>query len=468
MLLTIAVITLFQGWWIRQRFREERRSLNLVANISFRESIYSLQATKITLDSNRPGVKNLKIDARVSGPYRDMRTIVQVLQDKVRDSFQVNKTETNTVVLRREKDSSMDGGPFPENSRPHFFRETPDIVDVLIGVDSLQDSLKIAEVKSAFRQRLQEQGIKIPVKVTRDTLFQEQHRMPDPEDRMVTTGLIHPVTFAYTLDGEPAWLVKKILPQIGISLALVGVTILSFWLLYRNWMAQRKLAALKNEFISNITHELKTPIATVSVAIEALKGFDAIKDPERTKEYLDISTQELQRLSLLVDKVLKLSMFEKQEIRINEEPVALDQVVDEVLQSMRLQFERVHAHVEVQTQGDDFTIKGDRLHLLSVIYNLLDNALKYSNTKPAIQVNLKDCETAVELSVTDNGIGIAPEYKDKIFDKFFRVPIGDRHNVKGYGLGLSYLAYVVSLHHGTVAVESQPGIGSRFTIKLPK
>src|SRR4030095_4866852 len=230
---------------------------------------------------------------------------------------------------------------------------------------------------------------------------------------------------------------------------------------------QRKLTQLKNDFISNITHELKTPIATVSVAIEALKNFNALQDPKRTQEYLEISGNELQRLSLLVDKVLKLSMFEKQQIELKEESFDLKQLTDEVVASMRLQFEKYNAHVDVKTNGNSFLIKADRLHVTSVLFNLLDNALKYSKANPSIQVELKEHVGEIELSVTDNGIGISAEHQKRIFEKFFRVPAGDTHNVKGYGLGLSYVAYVVQRHKGSIDLESQPGIGSRFIIKLP-
>jgi two-component system phosphate regulon sensor histidine kinase PhoR len=196
-------------------------------------------------------------------------------------------------------------------------------------------------------------------------------------------------------------------------LFLVGVTVFSFVLLYRNLQRQRKLSEIKNEFISNITHELKTPIATVGVAIEALRNFNAINDPQRTKEYLDISQNELQRLSLLVDKVLKLSMFEKKEIELKYELLDLKGVVDEVVSSMRLQIEKHHATVSINTEGDAH-LQGDRLHLLSVVFNLLDNALKYGNGNTAIKFDLKERENDVELSVADNGIGIDPGQSERV------------------------------------------------------
>ncbi|HJS54407.1 MAG TPA: HAMP domain-containing sensor histidine kinase, partial [Chitinophagaceae bacterium] len=280
------------------------------------------------------------------------------------------------------------------------------------------------------------------------------------------------------------YLLKKLASPILFSVFLVGVTVLSFVLLHRNLQRQKKLTEIKNEFISNITHELKTPIATVGVAIEALKNFNAINDPERTQEYLDISQNELHRLSLLVDKVLKLSMFENKEIELKYESFDLKEVVDEVVSSMRLQIEKYQANVSVNVGGNT-SLQGDRLHLLSVVFNLLDNALKYGNTplsaragtdgndtagqgNIAVKFDLVEKGNEVELSVADNGIGISPEYREKVFEKFFRVPLGNTHNTKGYGLGLSYVSHVIKKHKGKIEVESQPGLGSKFIITLPK
>ena len=205
----------------------------------------------------------------------------------------------------------------------------------------------------------------------------------------------------------------------------------------------------------------------MAVAVEALKNFNAIQDAQRTKEYLDISSNELQRLSLLVDKVLKLSMFEKKEIDLKYEEVNLKEIVDEVVASMRLQIEKYNAKVSLTQEGDS-NLKADRLHLLSVVFNLLDNALKYSKDEPAIQIGLKENHNTVQLRITDNGIGIAPEYKNKIFEKFFRVPTGNTHDARGYGLGLSYVSHVVKKHKGEIWVDSELGKGTTITIILPK
>src|SRR5205823_10477335 len=250
----------------------------------------------------------------------------------------------------------------------------------LYGVDSLQDSLKIPEIATVYQKMLNQEALRIP--------FTIRHMGKPVEDdgvdfSDVTVGFAHPITYHLELGNTFPYLVKRITLPILFSIFLVGVTILSFVMLYRNVLKQQRLAALKNEFIGNITHELKTPIATVGVAIEALKNFNAIDDPQRTKEYLEISANELQRLSLLVDKVLKLSMFEKKESDLKFEVMDMKDLVSEVTSSMRLQFEKHHAKINISSEGDT-SLRGDRLHLVSVLFNLFDNALKYSSDSPQI------------------------------------------------------------------------------------
>jgi len=154
-------------------------------------------------------------------------------------------------------------------------------------------------------------------------------------------------------------------------------------------------------------------------------------------------------------------------MELKKEQFDCKQLTEEVMNSMRLQFEKYHAKVGLYAEGDNFIVDADKLHITSVIYNLLDNALKYSRENPVIDVLLKANPENIELSVRDNGIGIESAYKEKIFDKFFRVPTGDKHNIKGYGLGLSYVAEVIKRHQGNVRVESELGKGSTFVAKFP-
>lgn len=235
---------------------------------------------------------------------------------------------------------------------------------------------------------------------------------------------------------------------------------------------QQRLVLLKNDFVSNVTHELKTPVATASVAIEALRNFHILDNPSRTREYLEIAQQELSRLTLLTDNILKAAIFENNGIHIREEKLDLKAVTGEVLSSMKLVFESKNTHVTFRTDGVDFMMEGGKAHIVNMIYNLLDNALKYSPSDPEIDILLKDGTLrqsgGLQFIIRDRGIGIDAEFHKKIFEKFFRVPSGDVHNTKGHGLGLNYVASVVKSHGGTIRLESHPGKGSCFTIYLPR
>ena len=353
-------------------------------------------------------------------------------------------------------------------TRPPSHRVRRMTQDFLVKSRTLNDTISIPQIDSAYKIALSNAGINAAFSIKRDSLFR-----PDSiaglhfSTSKVPVGFLSKNAYQASFEAPTSFLMRKIAPQILLSLLLVAFTSISFLFLYRNLIAQRRLTLMKNDFISNITHELKTPIATVNVAIEALRNFDALQSPERTKEYLDISASELQRLSLLVDKVLKLSMFENKDIELQKSHFNLKELVEEVMHSMRLQFQKNKANLSFKTAGEPFMIHADRLHITSVIYNLLDNALKYGGDKPEIKVELAATPQEFKLRVEDNGIGISPEYANKVFEKFFRVPSGDHHNIKGYGLGLSYAAHVVQQHGGSISVESQPGKGSAFMIKLP-
>lgn len=452
--LSIVAIAAFQYYWLQQAYEREERTLEMRTNFSFREAVRSVQISKLKLDrfsdtTRMPPIipqQNRGGNANVITPHQKVEGMVDAVMNKVRDS------SGKTINL----DSLFKALPGKRDRRDRMLQ-------FLFDIDSLQDSLKIAELDSAYEKHLDDQNLDVDFSIDRV----ETRETKQPVFNEVTLGFRNPITYRLQIHNKNEFIFRRIAIPIMFSVFLVAFTALSFSLLYRNLLRQNRLANIKNEFISNITHELKTPIATVSVAIEALRNFNANLDRERTTEYLDISSNELQRLSLLVDKVLKLSMFEKREIDLQYEVLDMKDVMQEVTSSLRLQFERHHAQVKIESEGDT-TLEGDRLHLVSVVFNLLDNAIKYSSEAPKIDVKMKGVDNRVELIIKDSGIGIPDEYKGKIFEKFFRVPTGNLHNAKGYGLGLSYVAHVVNKHKGTINVKSIPGDGSEFVISLPK
>ena len=400
-----------------------------------------------------------------------------------------NAKKNNTTHPLRENTISsvsvLKGSPEVRINTDSFIRRSNAKLDVNFDVQhpekafirmitdgkALDDTIPVAKLDSAYKKELVKTGIPISfsIKMGKDDSLHRKDTVAATQFRTspAIIGFVHPYWYQAEFENPAGYLVKKLSPQILFSLFLVAFTSLAFIFLYRNLMAQQRLTVIKNDFISNITHELKTPIATVNVAIEALRNFGGLQSPERTKEYLDISASELQRLSLLVDKVLKLSMFENHEITLQKESFDLQKLIVEVMLSMKLQFEKQKAVTEFETTDQNFMIDADKLHITSVVYNLLDNALKYSKENPQVSIRLIRQAQYFELRVSDNGIGIPDAYRSKIFEQFFRVPSGDRHNTKGYGLGLSYVNHIVRSHHGFIEVESELGKGSTFIVRIP-
>jgi signal transduction histidine kinase len=251
------------------------------------------------------------------------------------------------------------------------------------------------------------------------------------------------------------------------SLLLILLTIYCFYYIVSTLKGQKRLAELKDDFINNMTHELKTPIATITVAIEGLQKFNGLNDPDKTQRYLQTSRNELNRLNELVTKALNVAAFENNEISLVKEKVEIDTLINEVIAS-----ERLKAGKEVSiTYANKTSIKhinADLLHFRNVITNLIDNAIKYSNEPATVYINLQSNANKVQLSVKDNGIGIPASHINHIFDKFHRVPTGNLHNVKGTGLGLSYVKYIVEAHKGLITVKSDINTGTEFTVTLPQ
>lgn len=262
------------------------------------------------------------------------------------------------------------------------------------------------------------------------------------------------------------YLAGKMAPQALFVIILLTVTAMAFRMAYNGYASQVKLVQLKDDFISNMTHELKTPIATVKVALEALQHFNVIEQPELSREYLGMAGAEMNRLELLATRVLNTTMLEQGKIYLQKERCNLKSLVEDAVASMRIKCDQYDAKVAIATRGEYFDIAADKLHLQGVIVNLIDNSIKYAGGPAHITISLEEAQGKIQLTVKDNGPGIPAEYTEKVFDKFFRVPTGNRHNTKGYGLGLSYAAQVMRQHNGQIAVQNLSEGGCMFTLSF--
>lgn len=278
--------------------------------------------------------------------------------------------------------------------------------------------------------------------------------------------------------GTTHWLVlsipeqrSHILKGMGWQLALSGLLVLiiagMFIFTIVTIVRQRRMSEIKNDLVNNLTHELKTPIATIALACEALSDPSITKTEERTRKFTTMIRDENKRLGVLVESVLQSAVLDSGRMRLRPVDLDMHQVVTEVARNTNILAERRNGRIATALGAELAHIKGDRIHLANVLYNLVDNAVKYCEKEPRITIATTSDHRRLSIAVRDNGIGIPRNELKRIFDRLYRVPTGNLHNVKGFGLGLSYVKSVVEGHGGTIAVESEPGLGSTFTITLP-
>ncbi|MEM9052373.1 MAG: HAMP domain-containing sensor histidine kinase [Bacteroidota bacterium] len=266
---------------------------------------------------------------------------------------------------------------------------------------------------------------------------------------------------------QESYLIRTLWPLLASSTIFLIAIVLAFAYSIRTIFRQKKVSEIKNDFINNMTHELKTPISTISLACEALADPVMSKSKERHNQYVGMIRDENKRLGVLVENVLRSAVLDRQDMELAYEEIDLNEVIETAIKNIELQIHKKGGSIEFRKSVGLNPIQGDRIHLTNVVYNLLDNAIKYSSDDPKVKVSTSKNDSTVLMSVSDNGIGIKKDQQDKIFDKLYRVPTGDVHDIKGFGLGLSYVRAIIEKHLGIVSVKSELGKGSTFTIQIP-
>jgi len=255
--------------------------------------------------------------------------------------------------------------------------------------------------------------------------------------------------------------------MLSVSALLILIVILAFYFTVSTILKQKKLSDIKNDFINNMTHEFKTPISTIQLACEVINDASVEKTPASMSNYIKMIKDENKRLSVLVENVLQTAILDRGEFKLRISDVDVHNVIEQAISNVRLMVEKKEGEIITSLNAKTFVLKADRVHLVNIVYNLIDNALKYSGEKPEIRIETKNEGGKILVSVSDNGIGISRENQKKVFEKFYRVSTGNIHTVKGFGLGLSYVKAVVEKHGGTISVESELNKGATFTITLP-
>jgi two-component system, OmpR family, phosphate regulon sensor histidine kinase PhoR len=266
---------------------------------------------------------------------------------------------------------------------------------------------------------------------------------------------------------EKQFLLTELWGMLLISIILIIVIVYSFTYTITTIFRQKKLSEMKNDFINNMTHEFKTPISTISLACEALSDHDIIRTPEFTESYISIILEENKRLATMAEKILQTAVIEKGQLKMKRESINIHEIITDVIKNIRIQVEIKDGIIRKQCKATNPLILGDKVHLTNLVYNLLDNANKYSPRKPVITLRTENTSNGIILTIEDHGIGISKGEQKKIFDKLYRVPTGNIQEVRGFGLGLSYVKAIVEEHHGRITVDSEINKGTIFKVFLP-
>ncbi|MEX0968144.1 MAG: HAMP domain-containing sensor histidine kinase [Bacteroidia bacterium] len=249
-----------------------------------------------------------------------------------------------------------------------------------------------------------------------------------------------------------------------LVLVLLGAVVL---LIVRTLLRQKKLAVIKNDFINNMTHEFKTPICNISLALETIENSSLVNGNNGLRQYLSIINSENIRMDENVEKIMEISMMERTEVKLNMKPCNLNNIVRQVVPLFDLMIRERHGNITVKSYKPVVMVNCDAVHISNVFYNLIDNAIKYNDKTPEVNISVIEENDLIKIEFSDNGIGINQEHQKPIFDSFYRVSTGNKHDVKGFGLGLSYVKNIIESHRGDVQLNSRKGGGSVFSVRLP-
>lgn len=414
----------------------------------------------------------------------DLTSTTDVIQDSAKVANDVSiPNKANLPILKDLNDSYQTK---QEILKGQYLYQKGLLNEVILTILSQSSNRPITEradsitVRGYLQSELENNGLKLPFEfavVSRATGVVYQSKGYSPEDMgEVYTQVLFPNdpvnkhnylnVFFPTKKSYIFSTVKFIIPTFMFSIVLLIIFIFTIIVAFR----QKKLNEIKNDFINNMTHEFKTPISSISIAAQMLSDDSVRKSPSMLKHVSTVINDETKRLRFQVEKVLQMSMFDRKNATMRLEEVDADGLIDSVINTFKLKVEKYGGKIEAVLESEDPIINVDKMHFTNVIFNLLDNAIKYRKEDVPLQLSVTTSnpdETHLQIVVQDNGIGIKREDLKKIFEKFYRVSTGNRHDVKGFGLGLAYVHKMVTLFGGTIKAESEFNKGTKFIIILP-
>lgn len=507
--LSLAMVALMvvQAYWIKTSIESEETQLGMVVNQVFAEisdELVQNETVMHILEEIRPPlvrhrskeVWNFHIDARSA--YDESTEVLNLEEDIIfytpPDKSLVNPKikmidDSVLVILGEDelmKDTILISAMNTEEIRVELnksLKEKEVFVDnivrkMLVKEEGLEKKISKSHVEALLKEKFSRRGIKIPFEYAvyeegKKPIFQSEDFNEFEDCKYFRSSLFpggilaRPTLISVYFPGEKEHLIRSMGVMGGTSLLITLSVVMLFSLALYIIFKQKRLSEMKNDFVNNMTHELKTPISTISLASQMLNDRSIPDEQKNLSQISRIIQTESKQLGFQVERVLQMAIFDHGQLKLKLEELDLHDIIETVAQNFLLQLDRRGGRLEFMPEAEDVVIEGDAMHITNVVSNLIENAMKYTSHTPEIRINTRNEIGSIIISVSDNGIGIGKEDQKRIFDKFYRVPTGNIHNVKGFGLGLSYVKLIVEKHHGNIGLKSEPDQGSTFYIHLP-
>ena len=494
-------IIVVQGYWLKSAITLKEQQFRANVLSSMRTSIYKLEQlekfSKLNINQNSNTINTNK---SVTNPYSiSSRNIndtniysknfsLEMRQESVFETSDGRIVKKTTQTLKDENGKIIKESFEKQTSGTvqDFFNDKSkaSIINNLISdlsnikSQSIVDRVNPHQLNNILKEELQNNGIttrfNLGIFSGNKLVLKEKGVKEELFFNSPYVSRLFPNDFFYNQDRfslifpkEKGFLLKSISGVISLSSIFILTIVITFWITFATVVRQKKVAVIKNDFINNMTHELKTPISTISLACEVLNDNDIPKTGERISHYVNVINDENKRLGTLVQNVLQSAVLDKGDFKRKLVDLNLHDIIYNVVDRAKVRLDKRKGIINLNLSTQSLTVSADRIHITNVISNLIDNAIKYSPEQPNIEITSENIESGVLVSVKDEGIGIKKDNLVKIFDKLYRVPTGNIHDVKGFGLGLSYVKAVVEKHQGSVKVKSNFGKGSMFSIYIP-
>jgi len=370
-------------------------------------------------------------------------------------------------TINKRKDKSMGGISFPTQILSFSnFVSTSSVLSNFQLRDIIKDELKKKKIKQSFEFCITNEA-RLP------TMFSTGYKIeylddPNNHQKIITSEnsiLDMEVLNVYILQPENYFQNHFVTLIIG-SILFTSIIIAAFLLTLKTMLSQKKLSEIKSDFINNMTHEFKTPIATIQLATDALKNEKVLHNPDQILYYSGIIKEENRRMNKQVEKILQSAQLEREEIKLQLKKLDVHVVIQKISENATLQLEDANATLTYTLNAENSIIYADEVHFSNIIFNLIDNAIKYSKENPTVHIETNNIGNSFQLKISDNGIGMSKETQNHIFEKFYRAHTGNLHNVKGFGLGLTYVKKIVDAHGGKIHVDSEIDKGTTFTLSF--